>query len=328
MKVSNVTIKKKSWDKSFLNSRLEFNISGSNINEVYLNSIRRTVFSNVPIYVFKNIKINKNTSVFNNNYMKLRISNLPVIGIKNNEEFFEEEKEIDEDEEEYFENKLIDQDNFDFSIEENVNISSLNQLTMYVEYKNESNNIVTVTTDDAKFYLAQKSIPSPYKTKIPIIDLQPSQEILFTAVTKLGVENKSGIYSPVSVNFYKHNKTKGFDYIIESKGQLSETRIIEVAIKNINKQLEDLLKKIPDGKGMEDKLLIPNADHTIGNLLADGLQKHSAVTFGGYNMPHPLANKIIINYKLKSGNIKNILKDIINYYINLNLKVMKTIKSL
>lgn len=324
MKVSTINIKKKSWDKSFLNSRLEFNISGNNINEVFLNSIRRTIFTNIPIYSFNNIKINKNTSVFNNNYMKLRLRNLPVIGIKNNEIFLKEEEKNTE-EEDFFDNNEF-QDNIDFSINDNVNVSSLNQLTMYLEYKNDTNDIVTVTTDDAKFYIAQESMRSPYKNKIPIIDLQPTQEILLTAVTKLGSESKSSIYSPVSINHYKHNKTKGFDYIIESRGQLSETRIIEVAIMNINKQLEELLKKIPDGKGMEDKILIPNADHTIGNLLSSGMQIHPAVSFAGYNMPHPLDNKILIHYKLKSGNLKKIIKDVINYYNNLNLQVLKIIK--
>ena len=325
MNISNIKLKKTSWDKDFLNSRLEFNISGKNINEVFLNSIRRTIFTNVPIYVFNNIKINKNTSVFHNNYLQLRIKNIPVIGIKNEHVFFEpnESKEEDDDDDE-----LNFQDDIDFSIDENINVSSLNQLTMYLEFKNDTNDIVTATTDDAKFYIAQKNIPSPYKKPIPIIDLQPSQEIILTAVTKLGIEKKSSIFSPVSVNFYKKNEENNFDYIIESRGQLSETRIIEIALDNINKQLEELSEKIPEGKGIEDKLIIPNADHTLGNLISNGMYNHPPVTVSGYNMPHPLDDKIVINYKLKNGNLKKVMKEVINYYINLNNKLKKQVSDI
>jgi DNA-directed RNA polymerase subunit L len=326
MKTSTIKLKKKSWDKEVLNSRLEFNISGNNINEVYLNSIRRTVFSDIPIYVYDDIKINKNTSVFHNNYLKLRIKNIPVLGIKNNNLFFKEsdDKNLNED----YDDQLDFQDNLDFSINENVNISSLNQLTMYLEKTNDTNEIITATTADAKFYIAQKNIPSPYKTPIPIVDLQPSQEITLTAVTKLGIEKKSSIYSPVSVNFYKKNKENDFDYILESRGQLSETRILEVALENLNKLLEELSEKIPEGKGIEDKLVIPNADHTLGNLISNAMYNHPSVTFSGYNMPHPLDEKIIINYKLKNGNLKKIMKEVINYYINLNNKLKKEISNI
>lgn len=323
MNIYPIKLKKTKFENEFLNSRLEFNISGKNINEEYLNTIRRTIFSDIPIYTFKNIKIKKNTSVFNNNYLKLRIQNIPVIGIKNKEDFYIPENNNLEEEELILE-ELYD-DNVDFSINNDINTSSLNQMTMYLEYKNDTTEIVTATTNDAKFYFGEKQIPSPYKTEIPLIDLQPSQEILFTAVTKLGIENESSINSPVSVNFYKQNKDS-FDYILESRGQLTEKRILILALKNINKTIEKLLKSIPDDKGIEDKLLIPNADHTIGNLLSNGMFNHPSVLFSGYNMPHPLDKKVIIHYKLKSGNLKKILKDVIQYYTKLNNKIMELIE--
>ena len=78
-KISNVNLKVLDWDKEMNNSRLELNLKGKNLNYVVLNTLRRTIFSDVPIYAFDKITINKNTSIFNNNYMKLRIENLPVI---------------------------------------------------------------------------------------------------------------------------------------------------------------------------------------------------------------------------------------------------------
>ena len=46
---------------------------------------------------------------------------------------------------------------------------------MYLNTKNKTNNIMTVTTNNAKFYYDEKQIESPYKTHIPIIKLQPGQ---------------------------------------------------------------------------------------------------------------------------------------------------------
>ena len=61
-------------------SRMEFDFSG--INYVLLNTIRRIAMSDIPVYAFNNITINKNDSVFDNTYLKLRLQNMAVKGIK------------------------------------------------------------------------------------------------------------------------------------------------------------------------------------------------------------------------------------------------------
>ena len=70
-KVSSVKLKKLDWDKEVTNSRLELNVTGKNINYVVMSTLRRVVLTNIPIYAFDKITINKNSSIFNNNYMKL-----------------------------------------------------------------------------------------------------------------------------------------------------------------------------------------------------------------------------------------------------------------
>ena len=65
-------------------SRLEFNINSININYVIMNTIRRIILSEIPIYAFTNFTIEKNFSALNNDMLKLRISNFPVWGIENN----------------------------------------------------------------------------------------------------------------------------------------------------------------------------------------------------------------------------------------------------
>ena len=322
-KISKVSLKIVEWDKEINNSRLEFQIKGKNLNYVVLNTLRRTIFSDVPIYAFDKITINKNTSIFNNNYMKLRIENLPIIGIENNESFFEEKVK---EEDMFDENMGLVNDNIDINDEDDTfNSSTLDQFTMYLDFKNDTNGIVTIGTDNAKFYYKQKQINSPYKNNIPIIKLHPGKSINMSAVSNLGTERKQAKYSPVSVATYTENNADDFNFVLESKGQIDEKRILNVAILNINKMLENFMKLVPDNKGMEGKIVIPEGDHTIGNLLADGLQRHKAVDFAGYNMPHPLGNEVVVQYKLNSGNLKKVLKDVISFYQNLFDDISKKI---
>lgn len=330
-KISTINLKVLEWDKEINNSRLEFNIKGKNLNYVVINTLRRTIFSDVPIYAFDKITINKNTSIFNNNYMRLRIENLPVIGIENNELFFEDKKEDEEDEEEdmFDVNMGLVNDNIDLNDEDDTfNSSTLDEFTMYLDFENKTNNILTVGTDDAKFYYKQKQVNSPYKSNIPIIKLHPGKTINMSAVSNLGVERNEAKYSPVSIATYIENNSNNFDFILESKGQIDEKRVLNVAIENINKMLENFMKLVPDNKGMEGKIVIPVGDHTIGNLLADGLQRHKAVDFAGYNMPHPLGNEVIVEYKLNSGNLKKVLKDVISFYQNLFDDISKKISKI
>jgi DNA-directed RNA polymerase alpha subunit len=82
LKVNNIKITKNET-KNTRNTRLELNINGPNIDYIVINTIRRCVMTNVPIYAFTQFNFEKNTSVFNNNYIKGRINNMPVWGIDN-----------------------------------------------------------------------------------------------------------------------------------------------------------------------------------------------------------------------------------------------------
>jgi hypothetical protein len=197
---------------------------------------------------------------------------------------------------------------------------------MYVDYENKTNEIFTVTTDVVKFY-SGKQIENPYPTPIQIVKLQPNQKIDFSVVSSIGTEKLSTIYTPVAICVYDKLLDNEYKFIIESKGQISEKRILEVAILNIVKKLKTILDQIKDNDNMEGEIQINNEDHTIGNLLSNGLQNNSKILFAGYNMPHPLEKRVIINYKLKSGKIKEVLKDVIEDFIEDFNKINKLIDS-
>jgi DNA-directed RNA polymerase subunit L len=336
IKIDKINIKLIQQTNNLGDSCLEFNIKGKNINYVIVNTLRRTIFSDIPIYAFDKFKFEKNTSIFHNNYLSLRIRNMPVWGIDNNIDYVENEKKKDKDKSsDILENDEQDFVDFDIDVDKNFNSSTLKQLTMHVNYKNKTNDIINVTTDNAKFYFEEKHINSPYNINIPIIKLQPNQEIIFDAITKLGTEEGNTIYSAVSVNYYKEINDNEFHYVLESRGQLTEKRILLVAIYNIDKRIKNFLKlfnnndinniNIEEESKLQGVIIINNEDHTLGNLINRGLQQHSDISFSGYNMPHPLLHKVHISFKLKKNIIKNVIEDVVNYYITLFNEIKKQI---
>jgi DNA-directed RNA polymerase subunit L len=316
------------YDSTNGNTRLELHIKGDDINYIILNTLRRIIMTNIPIYAFTDFNFKKNKSIFNGNYLKLRLKNIPVWGIENKIDIFTPEKQItnqvindDYGEEDNYQD---DQDNK----QPDLNSSTLNQLTMFVDYTSTSKEIVTVTTDHAKFYFSEKKIDSPYSIPIPLVKLQPEQSITFSAITSLGIEKTSAIFSAVSVCYYIEKNSNEYQFIIESKGQLDEKRIIDVAIINIINKLENISKNISstiDDSKLEGEIILINEDNTMGNLLTHGLQKHKDIKFAGYNIPHLLVDKAIIHYELKT---KKRITDVFNDVIEENIKLFKKIQSL
>jgi DNA-directed RNA polymerase subunit L len=285
-----------SQDKELFNSKMEINIEGKDINHVVANTIRRTIFSKIPIFSFTEFEIKENTSIFNNDQLELRLKNMAIIGVKNDLVFLNEDEAL----------------------------PSLKQLTMYINYHNTSENIYSVTTDDVQFYYGGDKIDKLYKTPITLIKLQKNQKIKLSAITTVSTEESSplkSIFSPVSVCYYNEEKDTKFTFVIESRGQLSETEIFNRAIDNINKDLDNLYELIPDKNPQKSSILLDNYDHTFGNLIARGLQDNSDIEFASYNMPHPLDNKIKINYNLKKGELKSTIKGIVSDYKKLFTKL-------
>jgi DNA-directed RNA polymerase subunit L len=324
---SKIEIKPVSWDKDLMSSRLEFEIKG--ISHTIINTFRRVILSNIPIYSFNNITISENSSVFNNNYMKLRISNMPVFGIHSDNPIYTPlVKEVKEKEE------MNDLNDLDINPQDdiaNINSSSLKLLTMYLDYYNNTEETIIVGTDDCKFYYIEKQISSPYPKNIPIIKLQPKQKFKMSAITEMGIEEKSSIYSPVSIFAYKQISEDNFLVMIESRGQLDEKKIIQYAYDNIKMILDNFLQLILDidiYNNISGKIQMNNGDHTLGNLIAEGLQSHKKIKFAGYNCPHLLDKKIIFNYELneKSSDIKEIIKEIVKNYHDVFYKINKTVQ--
>ena len=305
-------------------SRVDLKFKGEDVNHIITNSIKRIVQSDIPIFAFNKFDITLNTSVFNNNYIKNHIQNIPVWGIENNIEEYIEEKEK---EEEFSEITGLANDDIDLSVDKNFDVSSINTLTMYVDFKNTTKDIVVVTTEHCKFYYKEGLIKSPYKNPVQIVKLQPGQEIKLSTKADLGTEDISSIYSATSVCFFKENKDD-YDFIIESIGQITEKRILLLSLQLLKKKLQKFNQNLPKNKGMEGIILVDDEDHTLGNIISYGMQNHSAVRFCGYNTPHPLNKQIKFHYKLDSGNLNSVIKDVIVYYENVFDSIKESINKL
>jgi DNA-directed RNA polymerase subunit L len=336
LKVNKTSLKVLNKETELGNSRLEFKISGPNVDYIVANTIRRTIMADVPIYAFGEFKFEKNSSVFHNNYIKLRLKHMPVWTIENSVDFLEKIKAVPStfnDMETIGEENDEDGDKVQLEVEKTLNSSTLKQLTMYINTKNKTNEIVTVTTNDAKFYYDEKQITSPYKVPIPIVKLQPGQEIAFSAITKIGTEEEDTMFTPICICVYKQVNNNEFDFVIESRGQIIEKRIVQVALINIERKLRNFNKLLTENKATtepEDKqsglIIVNNEDHTLGNLISRGMQQHSKVSFAGYNLPHPLGKKVNFHYKLESnGEIKSVINDVVDYYSEVFSQIKKSI---
>jgi len=315
-----ILVKEKSFDKELFNSRLEFEISGKDVDYVLVNTMRRFILSEIPTFIFDDFEIIENTSVFNNNQLKLYLKNIPLVGIKNiplkykKKKLEEEEAEEDEELQQLVGNNEAELDTEEEPIED----SSLESLTMYLDFINNSEEIVSVTTDNAKFYYMGREIKSPYPNPVVLVKLQPKQKIKLTAKSVLGIEKEDGKYSPVAVCAYNEINDNKFTFFLESRGQLTEKEIIKRACYQINRKLSKLKKIFPQIKLKDGEIKIPKERHTMGNLISHGLELLPETSYSTYYQKHSLDNEIFIKFGFsKEQDVKKLIEKVCEKYSKL-----------
>lgn len=324
-----VQIKNKLFDKEIFNSRYEIEMSGKDIDHVVVNTLRRFILSEIPIFVFNDFEISYNTSVFNNNQIKLFLKNIPVVGIKNIPLKYKKKKLLDDvaEEDEELE-ELIGNNEAEIETEtEEIESSSLDSLTLYLEYENNTDEIISVTTNDAKYYYMGKEIKSPYPKPVILIKLQPKQKIKFTARSVLGIEKEDAIYSPVSVCAFNQLDINKYLFFLESRGQITEKEIIKRACYLIIRKLEKLKKIFPKVNMTDGEIKIPKEKHTMGNLISHGLNLLEETKYATYYQKHSLDNEIFIKFGFsKEQNVKTLVDKVCNKYQQIFKKIDSLIK--
>jgi DNA-directed RNA polymerase alpha subunit len=172
--------KKQSSINGFNNNYTLFIIKGQDINYITINTLRRVILTLVPTFAFdpENIIIEKNTSVYNNDYMKLRLSSIPLINssyesnkmiIKNDSSILHKVLELEEEANiANYENKNTLTKEEENQKKENLK-KLLDNLQIIIEAKNDKSDIISITTETSvKFIINNKQIKSIFPNPILI----------------------------------------------------------------------------------------------------------------------------------------------------------------
>jgi DNA-directed RNA polymerase subunit L len=293
---------------------LIFELSGDDLSVRVVNAIRRVSMDNIPVYAYHPnlISIKENTTVaFNNDYMKLRLSTLPVFGVDPELSFLNEKywKGINYNDPKR--EKPIGEKNIEF----------------HVNVHNNSDSIINVTTNDAKLYVDGEII-EPYNKKFPylLIKLRPNDTFKcdMKAIIGIGYESTHGAIWACAMNSYYDyddslpEKNRKYKFTICSAGQLDEFTILkrscEYILKKLNDLEKELVKKISSKEIDEKKitiLVLDGEDHTMGELLNDEFQENPDIIYSGVKRPDHLIMSMEIITEGKDGSpMKAILSSI------------------
>ena len=135
------------------------------------------------------------------------------------------------------------------------------KLVRHSELNNEEE-----TNEINKFYYDEKQIQSPYKNPIPIVKLQPGQEITFSAITKLGTEYEDAMFSAACIAAYKQIKDDSLE------GTLLDPRL----------------------GPMEKGVLCPTCSHDYSKCVGH---------FGYIHLPCPIINPLFYQNIIKVANM-------------------------
>ena len=160
------------------------------INTCIMNTIRRVAMSNLNIFAFPDDKINitSNTSIFNNDQLRHRISLLPLFKIQN------------------------------------IDIDSVIQIS--VNKHNTTGEVQSVTTNDCIVKINNKLKENNFpKEPIIICKIKPTQKVEFIATAEYNNSEKHNIFCASKMSYFDEDDTT-FKLTIETTGQLNPLEIL------------------------------------------------------------------------------------------------------
>ena len=274
------------------------------------NLLSRISINYIPVYAFNkdNIKIEKNTSkTFNNDFMKMRLSLLPLYNIENDIDF-----------------------NYD-NTDKKIKYPGEKNIQIIINSKNENDDILYVTTNDIKLYINNKE-SNMYDKKFPFLLIKLKKNESFSCVMKsdvnIGIINS--IYKCAANSYYNCNNNKLL-FTIKSNGQMNEFIILikscEFIILTYNQLINFFNKKIINKNIVY--IIIENYDIAFLNLLNYYLQLDENIIFSGINKNNLLINNTELKIKFKENvNQFNIIKKNINKIIDLFIKIKNDLNNL
>ena len=93
--------------------------------------------------------------------------------------------------------------------------------------------------------------------------------------------------------------------------------------KTFNRLKEYIINNNELNNHLNGEIIIEKEDHCFIYIIVTIMQQYENVSFAGYNIIHPLDNKTKIHYKIKNGNVKEIILNAIDTAI----KIYESIKN-
>ena len=295
-------------------SSLKLHMYGRDINNVFINTLRRVMMTNIPTYAFASecMIFDENTTVFNNDQLRVDFMNLP---------FPKTELELDYLDEEYWRNvKYDDKLREKHKLEKNIEI--------YINVINNTNSFKYVTTNDIKYYEDNEEQSKKYDEKYPLllVRLRPSDTIKCRLKAVLGTGERHAIWFGASNSFFIESND-GYDITIESMGQFTEYELLWKACRYFQKkmnvmkdklynQFESKEKKLEKVENIE--LFFDGETYTSCYILTDVLQDMPEVKYAGVGKMNELVEQILVKIEYNEPTLQplNTVYNAIDIIIN------------
>lgn len=303
-------------------SSLTLKFSGKNVNEVLTNTLRRVMLNNIPTYAFPSecISIEENTSIFNNDQMRIRLTQLPIFKTPLDLSYLPEKYWYD----------------VDYTSSTRPKHPSEKNIEIYIPSVNSNENIKCITTNDIQYYEDGKLNKNKYNKEFPIllIKLRPSESFKCRMKAVLGTGERNAIWSGAG-NAYHNivNSSDGnsIDHIllhIESCGQFDEYELVYKACGFMQEKLLETKEKIYENYTSESSkdeplkivnITLDNESHTIGGIITYVLQERDDVEYAGIGKMNELVKQITlsIRYKKETKNPLEPIMQSIDYVIKM-----------
>ena len=114
----------------------------------------------------------------------------------------------------------------------------------------------------------------------------------------------------------KDDEVAVYNFILETTGTFTAKDVFTKSCEIINNKMEIIKEDIKSNTNLKVSInradfnlesydfLILDEDDTFGNIITSYLLKNSKIKFAGYDIPHPLDNKLIVRTSLEGNNSK------------------------
>lgn len=310
----------------FNDSHLIVNFKGKDINQSVVNALRRVAIANLPVYAFSRtqITIHKNTSAWTNDVLSLRLSQIPISGIKANFSYL----------------PSVYWKNADFDDKKRLrHEKDNNEVEFYLNVTNDTKEKINVTTNHLQIYINGKKKKMDDKYPSLLIKLKPKQTVSASGHAVLATGELHELYSATKRAYHTYkddtvNKVSGdSDNItlrLESSGQMDEFEILERSCEYLMTRLKIIKETVANEANrleisQSKKLLqkLENETHTIGLIINDKLQDDPDVAKAGVVRKDLLTRNVVFYIETKTVN------PLKNFYsaIDKNIKLFNHIKN-